>query len=334
MNILVTGSAGFVGHHLSERLLAAGHTVTGVDCFVPYYSLQLKEDRHARLRRHPGFTEQRTDLADRAAVEALIAETAPEVVVHLAAQPGVRYALENPGSYIQSNVVGSFNLLETLRHQPARHLLMASTSSAYGANTDLPFREGDKADTPLTVYSATKRAMEHLAHAYAHLWSQPITAFRFFTVYGPWGRPDMAPLKFTKAAFEGTPIEVYNHGDMLRDFTYVGDLVEAIERLIPAVPVVGASVGPMDTLSPVAPYRLVNIGQGNPINLMEFIAAVERHSGRPLIRQFTDMQLGDVQRTWADTSLLQALTGFSPRVEVDEGVAALVAWYREYYGVS
>lgn len=332
MRILVTGSAGFIGFHLARRLLREGHQVTGVDSFVPYYDLRLKEARHALLEAEPGFRGHRADLADPAVVERVLAEAEPEIVVHLAAQAGVRYALEHPESYIGSNIQASFNLLEGLRRRPVRHLLLASTSSAYGANGSMPFRERDAAATPLNIYSASKLATEHMAHAYAHLWRQPITAFRFFTVYGPWGRPDMAFFKFTARILKGEPIDIYNHGRMERDFTYIDDIIEAIIRLIPAAPEPGRPVGDCDSLSPVAPYRLVNIGNGQPVPLLDFVAAIERAAGRQAIRNMLPMQPGDVVRTWADTTLLRRLTGFAPATSVEEGIAAFVAWYREFHG--
>ncbi len=331
MNILVTGSAGFIGFHLARRLLREGHRVTGVDCFVPYYDLRLKEARHALLEAEPAYRGHRADLAEPGVTERLLEEAEPEIVVHLAAQAGVRYALEHPESYIASNIQASFHLLEALRRRPARHLLIASTSSAFGANESMPFRERDAAATPLNIYSASKLATEHMAHAYAHLWKQPITAFRFFTVYGPWGRPDMAFFKFTAKILKGEPIDIYNHGRMERDFTFIDDIVEAIIRLIPTVPEPGRPAGDFDSLSPVAPYRLVNIGNGQPVQLLDFIAAIERAAGREAIRNMMPMQPGDVTRTWADTTLLRALTGFAPTTDVVDGVAAFVDWYRDFY---
>jgi UDP-glucuronate 4-epimerase len=331
MKVLVTGSAGFIGYHLASRLLRDGHSVIGLDAFVPYYDVRLKERRHELLGESPAFTPCRQDLADRPALDALLAREAPEVVIHLAAQAGVRYALEHPETYIDSNVIGTFNLLEACRQHPVRHLLMASTSSVYGANTKLPFAEADPATHPLTVYSATKQATELMAHCYAHLWAQPITAFRFFTVYGPWGRPDMALFKFTDAILKDRPIEIYNHGEMMRDFTYVDDLVEAIIRLVAVVPVRGEAVEG-DSLSPVAPFRVVNIGNNAPVRLLDFVAEIERCLGRPARRHYTDMHPGDVPATWADTTLLQRLTGFQPGgTPLAEGVARFVAWYRDYY---
>ncbi|WP_376095216.1 SDR family NAD(P)-dependent oxidoreductase [Roseomonas sp. CCTCC AB2023176] len=331
MRVLVTGSAGFVGFHVARRLLAEGHTVAGVDSMVPYYDVALKQGRHAVLSASASFRAHVLDIADNDALTRVIEDARPEVVIHLAAQAGVRYSLEHPESYLRSNVVGTFNLLELCRKHPVRHLLMASTSSAYGASTEMPFVETQRADAPLTIYAATKRATELMAHSTAHLWKQPITAFRFFTVYGPWGRPDMALFRFVKAALEGQPIEVYGHGKQTRDFTYVDDLVEAIIRLIPAVPEVGQPSCEGDSLSPVAPYRLVNIGAGTPIGLMDFVDAVERAVGRPIEKRMLDMQPGDVPATWADATLLEALTGYRPATPVAEGVARFVAWYRDYY---
>lgn len=333
MKILITGTAGFIGFHLARRLLEDGHSIAGVDSMVPYYDVRLKERRHALLARSNAFRAHIVDIADMPKIRAVLEEEAPDVVVHLAAQAGVRYALEHPDVYVQANVVGTFNLLEICRARPVRHFLMASTSSAYGANTKMPFLETDQAETPLTIYAATKRATELIGHSYAHLWKQPVTAFRFFSVYGPWGRPDMALFKFTEATIEGRPIDVYNHGRMERDFTYIDDLVEAITRLIPAVPEMGRPVMEGDSLSPVAPYRLVNIGNGTPVSLLDFITEIERAVGRPAERNYMEMQPGDVAKNWANTELLEKLTGFRPNTDVATGVRAFVAWYREYYGV-
>lgn len=333
MKILVTGSAGFIGFHLSRRLLQDGHQVAGVDAMVPYYDVRLKERRHAMLGQTNGFRPHLADISDMAAIRGVIEEEQPEVIVHLAAQAGVRFAIEHPDAYVSSNVVGSFNLLEVCRQRPVQHFLMASTSSVYGANTALPFAETDPTSTPLTIYSATKRGTELIGHCYAHLWKQPVTVFRFFTVYGPWGRPDMALFKFTDAILKGEPIDVYNHGEMERDFTYIDDLVEAIVRLIPKRPVEGEPVGAMDSLSPVAPFRVVNIGNGSPISVLDFITVIETAVGKPAKRNYMEMQPGDVPKTWANADLLQALTGFRPNYPVAEGVRAFVDWFREYYGV-
>ncbi len=333
MKILVTGHAGFIGFHLCRRLIADGHLVSGIDAMVPYYDVRLKERRVEILARSNAFRGHEVNLVDMERTRAVILAEEPDVIIHLAAQAGVRYALEHPRSYIESNVVGTYNIIEICRERAVKHLMLASTSSVYGANPDVPFRETDMTDHPLTIYSASKKATELVAHSYAHLWGIPTTAFRFFTVYGPWGRPDMALFKFVDATLKGQPIDVYNHGKMERDFTYIDDLVEGIVRLVPAIPVTGAPVGPMDSLSPVAPFRVVNIGNGQPVTLMAFIEAIERVLGRPTVRNYMDMQPGDVPRTFASADLLDALTGFRPDTPVEEGVAAFVAWFREYYGV-
>ena len=328
MRVLVTGAAGFIGFHLSRRLLADGFEVDGFDGMTPYYDVTLKQARWAELERSPRFRGRVAMLEDFAALAAF-AEPKPDIVVHLAAQAGVRYSLENPRAYVDANLVGTFNVLEVARG--VGHLLLASTSSVYGANASMPFRETDKTDHPLTLYAATKKASEDMAHSYAHLWKIPTTAFRFFTVYGPWGRPDMALFKFVAATLKGEPIEVYGHGEMKRDFTYVDDLVEAIVRLLDKPPVEGLAVGPMDSASPAAPYRVVNIGGGQPVGLMPFIAAIERALGLPIEKRMLPMQKGDVPATWAAPDLLRALTGYVPTTDVETGVRAFVEWYRGFY---
>ncbi|MBK1659560.1 NAD-dependent epimerase/dehydratase family protein [Paracraurococcus ruber] len=333
MKVLVTGSAGFIGFHVARRLLAAGHAVAGIDAMVPYYDVRLKEARHARLAEQPGFTPHLFDLVEADRLAAVMAAEAPEVVIHLAAQAGVRYALEHPESYIHNNVQATYTLLEAVKARPVRHLLMASTSSAYGANTAMPFKETDAVATPLNIYAATKLATEQIGHSYAALWQQPITMFRFFTVYGPWGRPDMAFFKFTDAILKGRTIDVYNHGRMERDFTYVDDLVESILRLVECRPEVGRKVAECDSISAIAPFRIVNIGNAQPVQLLDFIAAIERACGREAIRNYMDMQPGEVLKTWADASLLRALTGYGPSTDVATGVAEFVAWYRGHYGI-
>ena len=336
MRILVTGTAGFIGFHLAQRLLADGHDVTGYDALTDYYDVGLKKARHALLERFPRFTPVIARLEDMAALERAASRAEPEVIVHLAAQAGVRYSLENPRAYVEANAVGSFNLLEVARTLAPRHLLLASTSSVYGANRSLPFRESDAADHPMTLYAATKKGMEAMAHSYSHLWTIPTTIFRFFTVYGPWGRPDMALFKFVDAVLDGRPIDVYGNGEMRRDFTYVGDLVEAIVRLIAAVPVEGQPVrqaGVRDTLSPVAPWRVVNIGGGQPVGLFDFIDAIETALGRRAKRNLMAMQKGDVPETHADPALLRALTGYVPSTGIAAGVESFVEWYRDYYRI-
>ncbi len=333
MKVLVTGSAGFIGFHLSRRLLRDGHEVAGIDAMTPYYDVRLKEARQAILAEHAAFRPHRLDMADAEALGRAVDAEAPEVVLHLAAQAGVRYALEDPDSYVRSNIVATHNLLEACRRHPVRHLLFASTSSAYGANASMPFRETDPAATPLNIYAASKLAAEHLCHSHAHLWRRPVTAFRFFTVYGPWGRPDMAPFRFTEAVLRGEPIAVHNHGRMERDFTFVDDLVEAVVRLVDAVPEAGRPVAACDSVSPAAPFRVVNIGNARPVPLLDFIAEIERATGREAKRELRDMHPGEVAKTWADTALLRGLTGYAPDTAIGPGIDAFVAWFRSHYGV-
>lgn len=336
MRILVTGSAGFIGFHLSEALLQAGHRVVGYDGMTSYYDVALKKRRHQLLSQHEHFRREENMLEDYDRLRAIALEEKLDVIVHLAAQAGVRYSLENPRAYVDANLLGAFNVMEVARELEVKHLLMASTSSVYGANEKIPFAETDKADAPMTLYAATKKANEAMAHSYAHLHGIPTTMFRFFTVYGPWGRPDMAFFKFTKGVLEGTPIEVYNKGDMYRDFTYVTDLVRGIELLIdqpPEAPDARSRAIEGDSLSPNAPHRVVNIGNGNKVRLVDFIEAIETACGRTAIKNFMPMQKGDVPATWADNSLLRTLTGYAPQTDVREGVQKFVDWYREYYSV-
>ena len=333
---LVTGSAGFIGYHLCLRLLDDGFRVVGVDSLSDYYDPQLKRDRQAQLLERSDFTAVTESVETPGLLAGLFSEHRPDVVVHLAAQAGVRYSIENPRSYVESNLVGTFELLEAARAHPPQHMLLASTSSAYGANTEMPYRETMKADHQMSFYAATKKAGEVMAHSYAHLFGLPVTMFRFFTVYGPWGRPDMALFKFTRAMLAGEPIDVYNHGKMMRDFTFVEDLVEAVRRLIdtpPVRPADPASVPEADSLSPVAPWRVINIGNSQPVQLGDMIAALETALDLPAERNLMPMQPGDVPATWADTTLLQQLTGFVPGTDIRDGVARFVAWYRDYYGV-
>jgi UDP-glucuronate 4-epimerase len=324
---VVTGSAGFIGFHLCRRLLAEGWQVTGLDAMTPYYDVTLKERRHAMLLQHPGFRAVIGRVEEPGLVAGLI--EGADVVVHLAAQAGVRYSIEAPRSYVEANLIGTYEVLEAARAARPGHLMIASTSSVYGSNTEMPYAEDHRTDHPMSFYAATKKAGEAMAHSYAHLYGLPCTLFRFFTVYGPWGRPDMALFKFTRAILAGEPIEIYNHGDMRRDFTYVDDLVEGIVRLIACPPDLA---GP--GASPVAPWRVVNIGNGAPVGLMDFVAAVEAATGRVADKRFLPMQAGDVPATWADASLIETVTGAPlPRTDIREGVARFVAWYREYYGV-
>jgi len=334
MRFLITGTAGFIGFHLAKRLLDEGHFVVGLDAMTSYYDIALKEKRHAILARSNGFKPFIAYLEDKAALDDAIALAEPDVIIHLAAQAGVRYSLENPRSYVDSNVVGSFNIIEACRHLQPKHLLLASTSSIYGSNEKVPFAESDKADEPMTIYAATKKSMELMAHSYAHLFRVPTTAFRFFTVYGPWGRPDMALFKFVDAMRNDKPIDIYGEGKMSRDFTYIDDLIESIVRLTAVIPSEENRVAPeiaTDTLSAHAPFRIVNIGGGQPVELMRFVETIEEVLGKPAIRNMLPMQPGDVPRTFAAPDLLEALTGFKPSIGLDIGVRRFVEWYNEVY---
>lgn len=330
MTIFITGVAGFVGYHVAQRLLAAGHPVAGYDGMTSYYDVSLKRARLAQLSASPRFTFMEGMLENRADLAAGLAAAQADIVIHLAAQAGVRYAFEAPDAYLQSNVVGTFNLLELLKSRPPRHLLFASTSSVYGGNTDSTSRETDRTDFQMSLYAATKKAGEAMCHSYAHLFGIPTTALRFFTVYGPWGRPDMALFTFVRKMLAGEPIDIYGQGRMRRDFTYIDDLVDAIVSLIDAVPGTGASA-PGDSISPVAPYRVVNLAGGRPVQLMDYVEAIEAALGQKAIKNFLPMQPGDVVDTHASPDLLHELTGTVPRIEVKEGVTRFVAWYREYY---
>jgi len=333
--VLITGTAGFIGFHLAKLLLSEGFRVHGFDGMTDYYDVTLKQRRHAALLQNPNFTCTEGMLEDVALVDKMGDEFAPDVIVHLAAQAGVRYSLENPRAYIDSNVVGTFNIMEVARRHEVDHLLMASTSSVYGANEEMPFVETEKADTQLTIYAATKKANESMGHSYAHLWNLPTTMFRFFTVYGTWGRPDLALYKFVDAILDDRPIDIYNHGDMYRDFTYVDDLVRGIRLLIDAAPVRPESkedIPEWDNLSPVAPYRVVNIGNSDKVRLLDFVDAIEEALGKKAIRNYMEMQKGDVPATWANAEALQNLTGYRPQTDFKDGIAKFVAWFRDYYG--
>ncbi|MBC9073624.1 NAD-dependent epimerase [Thauera sp. CAU 1555] len=335
MKILVTGAAGFIGMHTSERLLARGDEVVGLDNLNDYYDPTLKEARLARLTPHANFRFVKLDVADRAGMERLFAEEGFDRVIHLAAQAGVRYSLQNPHAYVDSNLVGFMNILEGCRHGKVGHLVYASSSSVYGGNTKMPFSEHDSVDHPVSLYAATKKANELMAHTYSHLYGLPTTGLRFFTVYGPWGRPDMALFLFTKAMLEGRPIDVFNHGRMRRDFTFIDDIVEGVLRTLDHVAEAdpGFDADRPDPGRSDAPYRVFNIGNHNPVELMAFIEAIEDALGRKAEKNFLPLQDGDVPATYADTAELNAWTGFAPATPVPEGVARFVQWYREYYKV-
>ncbi len=339
MTILVTGTAGFIGYHTAERLIDAGHRVVGVDIVNDYYDPTLKEARLERLHRHGDrFVEERINLADSAGLFAAFDRHRPKRVINLAAQAGVRYSLENPRAYADSNLTGFFNVLEACRLHDVGHLVYASTSSVYGANTSMPFAEHQGLSHQKSLYAATKRANELLAHSYGHMFGLPTTGLRFFTVYGPWGRPDMALFMFTKAILAGKPIEVYNHGDMKRDFTYVDDIVEGIVRVADNPPTAdpdwsAAGGNPDPGRSGIAPYRVFNIGNGAPVQLMDFIAAIEDKLGRKAEKKMMDMQIGDVPATFADTSALDAAVGYKPSTPIATGIDRFIDWYRAYYDV-
>jgi UDP-glucuronate 4-epimerase len=319
MRVLVTGAAGFIGMHCAERLLARGDEVTGADNFSPYYAVQLKQDRLRRLEGRKGFRFERVDLSDAAALERLLAAARPELVLHLAAQPGVRASLEHPDVTVQANLVAFANLLEGCRRHPPRHLVYASSSSVYGANAKLPWSESENVDHPVSLYAATKKANELMAHVYSHVYGLAATGLRYFTVYGPWGRPDMSPMLFARAILEGKPIQVFNHGDMERDFTYIDDIVEGTLRVLDLPPVA------------TPPYALFNIGNHQPVRLLDYIAALERAFGRPAKKELRPMQPGDIRATCADTRALAAAVGFAPATPLDEGLARFARWYQDYY---
>jgi len=333
MRFLVTGAAGFIGYHTAEALLGRGDEVIGLDNLDTYYEVKLKEARLSRLQGRNGFAFHRLDLTDRAGMERLFSQARPQRVIHLAAQPGVRYSLENPHAYINSNVVGTLHVLEGCRHNGVEHLVLASSSSVYGANTAMPYSVHQNVDHPLSLYAASKKADELMAHTYAHLYRLPVTALRFFTVYGPWGRPDMAPFVFTRKILAGEPIDVFNNGHHVRDFTYIDDIVEGVVRTADriAAPNPDWSGERPDPATSSAPYRLYNIGNNNPVELMHFIACLEKALGREAKKNFLPMQPGDVPNTFADVDDLIADVGFKPATPIEEGLARFVAWYRSYY---
>jgi UDP-glucuronate 4-epimerase len=333
--ILVTGAAGFIGFHTVQALLARGETVLGIDNLNDYYDPKLKQDRLAILDEQPGFSFRKLDLADRTGIASLFEEFGFERVVHLGAQAGVRYSITNPQVYVEANLIGFMNILEGCRHAKSAHLVYASSSSVYGSNTKMPFSTNDNVDHPVSLYAATKKANELLAHSYSHLYRLPTTGLRFFTVYGPWGRPDMALFLFTKAILAGDPIKVFNHGKMQRDFTYVDDIVEGVVRTLDHVPAAnpdwpGEAVDPSGSF---APYKVYNIGNNQPVELLHLIQVIEKAIGKEAIMDLQPMQAGDVLATYADVDDLTEAVGFKPSTSVEDGVQQFVDWYRGYYGV-
>jgi UDP-glucuronate 4-epimerase len=333
MRVLVTGAAGFIGYHTAKALLDRGDEVVGLDNLNAYYDVKLKEARVSQLQGDPGFTFHKLDLADRAGMERLFAEARPQRVIHLGAQAGVRYGMENPHTYVDSNIVGTLHVLEGCRQTGVDHLVFASSSSVYGANTSMPFSVHQNVDHPLSIYAASKKANELMAHTYAHLYRLPVTGLRFFTVYGPWGRPDMALFKFTKAILAGEPIEVFNHGNHTRDFTYVDDIAEGVIRASDQPAAADPSWDAMrpDPSRSDAPYRIFNIGNNQPVPLMRYIDAIEKALGKAAIKVMKDLQPGDVPDTFADVSELRAATGYQPNTTVEDGVGRFVRWYLDYY---
>jgi UDP-glucuronate 4-epimerase len=333
--ILVTGAAGFIGFHLSQRLLNDGHRVIGIDNLNDYYAVTLKQDRLAQLKAQPNFTFDQLDLADRAGMEQLFDQAQFDVVVNLGAQAGVRYSLQNPRAYIDSNINGFSNILEGCRQHQVKHLVYASSSSVYGANTKMPFSVHDNVDHPVSLYAATKKSNELMAHTYSHLYQIPTTGLRFFTVYGPWGRPDMAPILFTKAILAGKPIDVFNHGKMRRDFTYIDDIVEGIARVMQKIP----QPNPLwtgdrpDPSSSKAPYKIYNIGNSQPVELLNFIETIESCLGKKAQKNFLPMQPGDVVATYADVDDLMRDVGFKPQTSLQTGISQFIEWYLNYYQV-
>lgn len=334
--IMVTGAAGFIGAHVCLKLLDQGYAVCGLDNMSPYYDVKLKEARLKLLENQPLFRFRLCDISDYQALATIFEDFKPEAVINLAANPGVRYSIENPHVYGQSNLVGFLNVLECCRHYNVGHLVYASSSSVYGANKTVPFSATHNVDHPISLYAATKKANELMAHAYSHLYQIPATGLRFFTVYGPWGRPDMAMYSFTKAVFEGRPLKVYNNGKMRRDFTYIDDIVGGIAKVLTKIPAANpnwaAEGGTPD--SAAAPYRIYNIGNNKPVDLEYFIGCIEKYAGRKAVKQYMEIQPGDMPETYADIDSLKRDVGFEPRISVDEGVKRFVTWYREYHNVE
>ncbi|CCQ72870.1 NAD-dependent epimerase [Magnetospira sp. QH-2] len=337
MKVLITGTAGFIGNQIALRLLERGDSVVGIDNLNDYYDVNLKLAREARIKDHPNCTLVRMGIEERDALAALFEKERPDRVINLAAQAGVRYSIDNPSAYVDTNIVGFANLLEGCRAVEVEHFVYASSSSVYGTNTRMPFNVGDRVDHPISLYAASKKANEVMAHTYSHLFRIPSTGLRFFTVYGPWGRPDMALFNFTQAIVEGRPINVFNHGDMMRDFTYVDDIVDGVIRVLDRIPEADPNAGgdePDPSRSVTAPFRIYNIGNNKPVQLMRYIELLEENLGKVAEKNMLPMQPGDVSATWADVSSLTEDTGYQPSTSVEEGVANFVAWFKDYYGMA
>mgnify|MGYP001490435440 CR=1 FL=1 len=337
MRVFITGTSGFIGFHLARTLLEEGFKIHGYDGITDYYDIKLKKDRTSILESFDNFQFTQAMLEDNLELASAIEKFQPEIIIHLAAQAGVRYSLENPRSYVDSNIIGTFNLLEIAKKLDLKHMLIASTSSVYGDSKEMPFNEKENTDSPLTIYAASKKTNEVMAHSYSHLWNLPITTFRFFTVYGPWGRPDMALFKFTEAILNDEEIDVYNFGNMYRDFTYIDDLVKGIRLLMNAIPnddEQSNSIMDKDTKSKIAPYRIVNIGNSKKVKLSLFIEAIEKELGKQAKKNYLPMQMGDVPATWADSSLLKNLTNYSPETDIKEGVKNFIEWYLNYNNIK
>lgn len=333
---LITGASGFIGYHVSKQLLKEGWSIIGIDSLSDYYDVSLKINRLERLKKFENFNFFHNKIESRNFLTDLFLNEEPEIIIHLAAQAGVRYSIENPRSYIESNILGTFELLEAARKHAPKHVLLASTSSTYGANKKMPYKETDKSDHQLSIYAATKKSTENLSHSYSHLFNMPITVFRFFTVYGPWGRPDMAVFKFTKAILNNEKLDIYNHGKLERDFTYIDDLVQGIRELINCIPDQdknNLNVPNIDSKSPTAPFRIVNIGNSKPIKILDLIKAIEKKVGKKAQINFMPMQPGDIKKTWADTRLLNSLTNISAKTSIDCGINKFINWFRDYYNL-
>ena len=331
MNFLITGSAGFIGFHLAMKLLKDGHMVHGFDGITDYYDQKLKRSRHNVLLKNSNFIATEGILEDSKKLNSISNKFQPDVIIHLAAQAGVRHSLKYPRDYINSNIIGTFNVMEVARKKKVKHLLMASTSSVYGANSLMPFKETDKTDTQITIYAASKKANESMAHSYSHLWKIPTTMMRFFTVYGPWGRPDMAYFKFVNSIINNKPIDIYNNGEMFRDFTYIDDLVNATSILVDIIPGQNKMIPKIDSLSPVAPYRVVNIGNSDKVLLLDFVEEIEKILNKKAIKNYMEIQKGDVYGTFADTHLLKKLTNYTFKTNIRVGLRNFVKWYKNYY---